>query len=867
MNNVTFDNPKLLYIFIPLALLVIIPYFITLKKKSFKWFNLMSLFSHLVICVLLSLSVANVKTQEIKTETTIYILADVSSTTQNVQDEMDDYIEEFKDKMSPSSQLGVVVFAKDSQELVKPGNELVSLSKANVDVGSTNFQQALTYTASLFNDEHKKRIIVLSDAKQTDGDAMSVKEQLVSLGIRIDAVYFDSSLKEDEKEIQLDEIKGSTSTFLNDEDKLTLIVKSNYDAAVKVNLKEKDVDFYSGTHVVKKGINEIVVDANTTTVGTHTYEISIDEKNDELKENNIMYFVQEIHEKCEVLVISSSYENANSIASTINQNCNVTTLMTYNKISTDLQQYIKYDEIILSDVDLNAIEGKETFVENLEILVTKYGKSLITLGGSHTYLDGGFISSNIKEMLPVDLNPSDTKKKTALILLIDNSGSMSGSGIEMAIQGAKGCLDILTPEDYIGVISFESYTRVVQPLASVAFKESILKRIDTIKSGDGTMMTPGLLEAYEEMQAIKDQMSNRQVILISDGMPSDGGQHEVVQMMADDGIVVSTISIGGIYTNSLLNDLATIGKGNYYQISGASQLPNVMLGEVSDIVMDSIIEENVEVNIKLPNDPVIKGINKIPNINGFNYSKAKYNAITVLSTTHTLESGETLSDVPIYTYWEYGKGKVATYMSDISTKWTSDFFKKEDGKKFLNAVIKTNLPETHHDSYMFVDVINQGETSLVNIEVPKIVSGIEVRATVTTPSGNKDKKVLTLKNGVYKDEFVTQEKGVYDILVEYINKRTSSVLKYQTKFTYSYSKEFDEFMKADNVLLYQLVDDSGIVSNVIEDIVNINQEDVIYNKYYYKNLLLAALIIFVIDIAIRKIRLKDIKSLFKKTVS
>ena len=116
-------------------------------------------------------------------------------------------------------------------------------------------------------------------------------------------------------------------------------------------------------------------------------------------------------------------------------------------------------------------------------------------------------------------------------------------------------------------------------------------------------------------------------------------------------------------------------------------------------------------------------------------------------------------------------------------------------------------------------------------------------------------------------------------MVEYINKRTSSVLKYQTKFTYSYSKEFDEFMKADNVLLYQLVDNSGVVSNVIEDIVNIkhcplcgrkfniNQEDVIYNKYYYKNLLLAALIIFVIDIAIRKIRLKDIKSLFKKTVA
>lgn len=867
MNNVMFDNPMLLYIFIPLALIVIIPFFITLKKKSFKWFNLLSLLSHLAICVLLSLSVANVKTQEIKTETTIYFLADVSCTTQNVQEEMDNYIKEFKGKMSSSSELGIVTFAKDAEELVKPGQPIESISNSKVDTGATNYQEALSYTASLFNEEHKKRIIILSDAKETDGDALAVKEQLIAQGIRIDAVYFDSSLKENEKEIQLDEIKGSSSTFLNDNDTLTLIVKSNYDAAVKVSVNDGNTSFYNATHVVKKGVNEIRIDANTSSVGTHTYLVNIDEKNDNIKENNSMYYIQEIHEKCEVLVISGTYENATSVASTISSNANVTTLMTYNSIPTDLQQYAKYDEIILSNTDLNTIKNKDTFVEILETLVTVYGKSLITLGGQNTYLDGGFISGNLKEMLPVDMNPSDTKRKTALILVIDNSGSMSGERLSMAIEGAKACLDILTPEDYIGVISFESYTRVVQPLASVGFKDSIIKRIDTIRTGDGTMMTPGLIEAYEEMQSIKNQMSNRQVILISDGMPSDSGQQDIVKMMADDGIVVSTIGIGAMYAGSLLSELATIGKGNYYAINGASQLPNVMLGEVSDIIMDSVIEGNIPVNIKLPNDPVMEGIKEIPNINGFNYSKAKYNATTVLSTTHTLENGDTINDVPIYTYWEYGKGKVATYMSDIDQKWTNDFFKQDSGKKFLKSIVKTNLPETHHDSYLFVDVKSKGETSQVDVIVPKIVSSVEVRVTVTDPLGNKEKKELTLLNGKYSQQFDTFEKGTYDVLVEYINKRNSNVMKYQTKFTYSYSKEYDKFMKPDNVLLYQLVQDSGMVSSNIEDIVNINQEDVIYNKYYYKQLLLAALIIFVIDIAIRKIRWKDIKNLFKKTVS
>ena len=48
------------------------------------------------------------------------------------------------------------------------------------------------------------------------------------------------------------------------------------------------------------------------------------------------------------------------------------------------------------------------------------------------------------------------------------------------------------------------------------------------------------------------------------------------------------------------------------------------------------------------------------------------------------------------------------------------------------------------------------------------------------------------------------------------------------------------------------------------EIVNINQEDIIYSKYYSNYLLMLALLLFVIDVFIRMIRWKDIANLFKK---
>ena len=875
MNNVMFDNYKLLFIMIPLVIIVTIPFVMVLKKKSLRWYNLCSLFVHFIICVLLTLSLANIKTTKTETKTSIYIVADVSNTTHTVIEEMDEYISEFSSKLSASSELGVVAIGKDSQELVQLGNDIISLKESTVDKSATNIEQAMQFTMGLFEESMKKRIVLLTDGKENEGEVLSLKERLNSSEIRVDAVYFDS-IPTNNFEVQLDGVNGSPSSFVNSGAAMTLSIQSSYDTAIEVTIKEDDTVFYYGNHAVKKGNNEINVLTNTSVAQTHIYEVSIYEKNDEVKENNSCYFIQKINEKCKVAIISSSRKDAIAIKNMISGSVDATDIATYDgDFKTNIEGYIEYDEIILSNVDLNAIENKTEFAITLNTLVTKYGKSLITFGGNNTYLDGGFLSSEIKNMLPVDLSPSDTKRQTAVILVIDNSGSMDGERLQMAIAGAKGCLDILSDQDYVGVITFESNTRVVQPLASVAFKDSISRRIDSIRSGDGTMMTPGLIEAFEEMQSVKSEITNRYVILISDGSPSDTGQEEVVSQMALEGINVSTIAIGRQNNGSLLSDLASIGNGNYYQINGASQLPNVILGEVSDMIMDSVIEKESVVNIDMQKDPVLEDVTLLDYVYGFNYSKAKYGTTTVLSTTYTLETGETINEVPLYAYWDYGKGRVVSFMSEINERkengttidWTNSFFKSDQGIKLMNNIINVNMPTTHYDNPMIVNVTNKGKTSVVEVGLPKLIRGVEVSATVKSPNGEKQQQLLILNNDKYVYEFETENPGIYTIHIDYYNPRTNSrEFYYDGYFSYSYSSEYNQFTPSNNIVLYNLVNGLVIQNNSVDEIVNITQEDVVYSKYYIEDLLIAAVILFIIDVIIRKIRLRDIKNLFNKTV-
>lgn len=868
MNNVTLDNPYLLFILIPLSLIVIIPFIIICRKRKLNIQNVTSLILHLIICALISLSLANIKTQQVRHETTIYIVADVSSTTSNVIEQMDEYIEEFNEKLSESSKLGIVAFASSCQELVKPGNEIKSLSKATIDKGSTNLENALGYTASLFDEQYKKRIIILSDGKENDGNANSIANTLKTQGIRIDAVYFNSDINEQTKEVLIDKVVANESTFKNSNENLSVEIKSSFDTTSKIIVKDNNDIIYEKQVKINKGSNTIDVDIDTTKIGNHKYVITLENDEDENNKNNIYYFDQEIHEKCEVLVIGNynDFQISEKINDFIGDFANITYWYSTQNIPVNIESYSKFDEIILSNLDIGDLKNATDFSNVLEVMVSKYGKSLITLGGDETYFTGNYMSTKLKDLLPVDTNPSDTKERTALIMVIDHSGSMGGSRLENAKLGAVQCLDVLTENDLVGVVAFGDRSRVVSSLAQLTpeRKPKVISSINSIRESGGTMMYSGLEVAYQQMKINGADFSNKQIILISDGVPGDSGHEGLVQKMSEDGIVLSTMNLSGEFASSFLQNLATIGKGRYYAITTPSDLPDIMLDEVSEVIMESIIEQDTKLNISNPNDPVVDGIGSLPNIDGYNFTKAKYNATTVIDVDSVLKDGRIIENVPLYTYWDYGFGKVASFMTSLNTPWSEKLFGNNVGKKLFEAIVKTNFPKTRTESYLTVETINRGESTNIKVGVPSYTSNMEMRATVISPNKEKEKITLKLSNGVYSGDFNTKIAGTYDLKLEYINYATTNVYTYDTKFTYSYSEEYNVFIKSDPIILWQITNDSGTVSNDINEIVNIEQEDTIYSKDFKKPLLILSLILFVLDIIVRKFKLKDIKSLFKK---
>ena len=76
MNSISFTNPYLLFVGIALLAVVLVPFFLSIKKIGFNFHNITSLVIHGVLAVLVTLALAGMTLTLVMTETDVYVLAD-----------------------------------------------------------------------------------------------------------------------------------------------------------------------------------------------------------------------------------------------------------------------------------------------------------------------------------------------------------------------------------------------------------------------------------------------------------------------------------------------------------------------------------------------------------------------------------------------------------------------------------------------------------------------------------------------------------------------------------------------------------------------------------------------------------------------
>ena len=133
MINISFDNVYLLLIAIPLALIVLLPFFVAFRKDNRDWHAVVSVVLHLIVTALIALAAAGTTLTAVITETNVYVVADVSYSAHRNLDVMDEYIQNVEKELPKNSKLGVVCFGKDYELLTELGADVQSVKNAKVD--------------------------------------------------------------------------------------------------------------------------------------------------------------------------------------------------------------------------------------------------------------------------------------------------------------------------------------------------------------------------------------------------------------------------------------------------------------------------------------------------------------------------------------------------------------------------------------------------------------------------------------------------------------------------------------------------------------------------------------------------------------
>ena len=916
MSNINFDNAWWLLLAVPLIVLFTVGFAVVTRKENANGHSIASYVMHNLMAVIVAFAAAGTTITSVLTETNVFVVADVSYSTSKSLDAIDGYVRNLV--LPRNSKLGIVCFGKDYELLCEMGDpqKVCSVKNSKVDESESNIAEALEYTGTLFKTDVIKRIVLITDGRYTnESDGYAINRAVDSLqtqGIRVDAIYIDSNIKKDAKEVQISGVEYTRTAFLNSNEKASVTIQTTYDVDAILTLyldgekrDERAMHLPEGKSTVEFNLSNY-----TLITGTFDYEVRIEVDEDENEFNNSYKFTQVVSDDIKILTITQNwndavavierygskasidvYEYDDSVYKTVkdafvksyagNDKIRIKGFVDNSNydIPFTMEALCKYDEIILADVNLVDMVNYYEFVINLNRIVTVFGKSLVTMGDLHIQNSADPALKLLESMLPVSYGGNDDTKLYTLI--IDTSRSMNMLWhLDVAKQLCARIVDVLNDDDEICVVSFDTDVKIIQPVKPLTSRSDVINAINKLDVRNGTIIGKGIEEAYNHIRNYSN--ADKQVMLISDGLSYsqeyDDPLSVVSTMYDEDGIVTSVFDVGrqGDTENgsnvdenahkarSLLQKIASTGHGTYTYSSNKENLPDAKFGEAASAITKTVIEVETSVNAARRTDDVLKNITTslIPNVSGYVYSNIKTSALNVLTVNHTRSNSET-TPKPLYAYWSFGNGKVSTFTSMMSGKWVDSWSDAGILNQFIENVLTANTPETKSDVPFRVDMSREGKQSYV--EVTPAVPHADTKAVIEIikPDGEiiLNEMLKQPDNSYFSFTFDVDQIGKYTVTVTYSYFNKDYVA--DASFNISYAQEYNAFAVYDVAVLHKALDGKGLV--VENTSIKIENDASLITTYSVKltvPLMIVAVILFVADIIVRKLKWNDLLSFF-----
>ena len=665
--------------------------------------------------------------------------------------------------------VGLVVFGADAylEHGVARRFSLPDIA-SEVDGSATNVARALQVSATGFPTEGAKRLVLISDGNENVGSAAEAVLIARSLGVSVFPVPLGRG--QQEFEVRVENLIAPKQVRMGTPYYVEAVVFSSIEAPASLELFREGSFVARQEVVLRPGKNRHRFSEQVGDEGMQLYQIIVNSPHDTMAENNHWQTFTEIQGRPKVLRLYDPPDQETPLVQALRQQGLDVRSLPWQDLPHMLGDYLEYAALVFDNVPGFGISVSQ--MEVLERYVRDMGGGVLMLGGEKSFGAGGYYRTPLEKILPVDMDvPTKVSiPSLAMVMVIDRSDSMgssvsgapsSGFGdrttkLEVAKIAAFSSMKLLNPFDKVGVLAFNAEWNWSVPMSEAGKREQIAGRLAALTHGGGTDLFKALQEGLgtlREVPAVK-----KHLIALSDGLTPNMEFELLMRDAVADNITVTTVALGQDADRTLMDAIAHWGKGRSYYTDDALNIPRIFTAETI-LVSRSLIEEGAFQPLLQRNHELLRGvgIDGAPPLHGYVVTYGKPAAEILLTTPN---------DDPLLAVQRYGLGHTAAFTADLGPRWGKDWLSWPQFGPFAAQLVRwvqrTGTPESVD---VQVDVLDGQAIVQADVYDPddRFVNRLDLQGSrVLTPE--KDTLPLEMEQtapGRYQGRFAVSGRGEY----------------------------------------------------------------------------------------------------------
>jgi Ca-activated chloride channel family protein len=746
-------------------------------------------------------------------------------------------------------------------------HDAAPISQGGTDraAAATDIAAALDLAYAVFPPGYLKRAVLLTDGVETDGNALAEADRARAFGVRVSAI---PSRRPPPGEVAVRQLSVPGKVQIGEPFDVVADVYSSRATHARVRLYQGEV--LNGLGGVKEleltpGSNDVRIPSVVRVGGKVTYALEVDRMpEDTFAANNRVVASVDVPGRPAVLYVEGQPQRASYLASALGAQEFDVDVRAATAFPGSLEELERYDFFILSDVPEEQVSlTSQALVERY---VRDLGGGFLFAGGSAGFGLGGWAHSTIERILPVRMDAERRKDvpSVAMALVIDRSGSMTGLPLEMAKAACRATVDTLEGEDLIEVVAFDSSPIRYVKMQPARYRSRIENEIARIQPGGGTEIFSAMDMAYQDMSVA--QARRKHVILLTDGRADSQGLRDLVQAMVAESITVTTVGLGDGADADLLRTIADAGGGRYHHVPDPNSLPRIFTRETELVSRQAAVEEWFPVTQTSSAD-FMSGvaIQTAPFLHGYVATEMKEAPAQQILAS---DKGE-----PILARMRVGLGWTLAWTSDVKNQWATDWLRWSGFSKFWGQLVREHMRKKHRRELdMRTEVVDGRVRATVDAFTvdERFEDGLTSRLTVTGPSPKAERREVPMRQvapGRYEADFPLGGYGAFLLQAEHTKigddgERRAVGVSY-AEVSNPYPREYASF-EPDVTRLSRLASATGgAIDPSPRTVFDAGDEKITYREPLWNRALAAALLLFLLDLLVRRVRIFERKLVAK----